>query len=257
MSSHFFDSHCHFDFDVFDQQRLDIWQQCQAKHIKQLMIPGVEPAQWKKSAEIANQYKGVVMSVGVHPWWVATTELPSLDQWQSAINHPLCVAIGECGLDAAIDTPMKQQCEVFEHHLGLAVDKNLPLIVHVRRTHNDTIRYLKRYRPAKGGVIHGFTGSEELAMEYWRMGFYIGVGGSISYPRANKTRTMVKNMPLEALVLETDAPDMPLHGQQGKANSPLFLPDIARVLAELRGDSVDTIAQQTTHNSQQLFQHSL
>lgn len=254
MPTTLFDSHCHFDFEVFNSERLDIWQACHAQGLKQLLIPGVEPKQWLISANIASQYDGIYTAAGLHPWWVSRAGLPEQDEWARVLSSPKCLAVGECGLDATIEAPLHYQGQILEQHLQMAVDLQMPLILHVRQTHNETLRYLKRYKPAKGGVIHGFTGSKELAMAYWRMGFYIGVGGSITYPRANKTRTMVQAMPLEALLLETDAPDMPLHDFQGSDNSPAQLLRIATTLAELRGDTLENIAQHTTQNSRHLFQ---
>ncbi len=118
---------------------------------------------------------------------------------------------------------------------------------------NETLQLLARLKPAGGGVIHGFTGSLDLARQYWALGFYLGVGGSITYPRANKTRQALASMPLESLLLETDAPDMPLNGFQGTPNSPLKIVNIAQALAALRTETIEDIARQTTENAHQLF----
>ncbi len=247
-----FDSHCHFDFAAFDLQREQIWQQCVEQNISRMLIPGTEPAQWPVASNIARTHQGVVMSAGIHPWWVSAAG-SRLPQDLSILDEPHCVAIGECGLDQAIDTPFERQVHIFEQHIHLAIERDMPLIVHVRQAHNDTIRLLKQYRPPKGGVIHGFSGSYELAKTYWQLGFYLGIGGSITYPRANKTREMVKAMPLESLVLETDAPDMPLYGFQGQANTPLKLIDVAQELSVLKSESLNIIAATTTHNAMSLF----
>ena len=248
-----YDSHCHFDADVFAPSRDAVWRDCQQVGIRQLLIPGTNPQQWRHATRLANVYEGIVMAAGLHPWWLASSSLPSVDEWQQYLQLPCCVAIGECGLDALIDVPMDQQRQVFVQHLQMAVELSMPLIVHVRACHNETLALLKEYAPASGGVIHGFTGSYELAMQYWRMGFYLGIGGSITYTRAQKTRAMAASVPLEALLLETDAPDMPLAGFQGQANSPLRLLDVAHQLAELRSESLAKVALQTTQNSCQLF----
>jgi TatD DNase family protein len=253
MPIQFFDSHCHFDFSVFDALRDDLWSECNAKGIKQLLIPGTEPNQWLKAHDIAQNMQGIVMAAGIHPWWSLSSGLPDMPSWAEMLERDTCVAIGECGLDARIDVPLDLQTEIFEQHLQLSVDMSMPLIIHVRETHNDTIRLLKKYRPPKGGVIHGFTGSQELAMQYWQMGFYLGVGGSITYPRALKTRKALASMPLESLLLETDAPDMPLLGHQGVPNTPLQIITIASTLADLRADSVEKIAMATCVNSSHLF----
>ncbi len=253
MSFSFFDSHCHFDFDIFDHDRELLWQDCLSYELKHLLIPGVSPLQWNKARALAKQYQGVYMSAGLHPWWVGSANLPNRQQWQSYLDDPDCVALGECGLDRMVETPLDLQLEVFEQHLQMAVDLAMPLIIHVRQTHNEILRYLKRYRPPKGGIIHGFSGSEALAREYWQLGFYLGVGGSITYERAQKTRRAIKAMPLEALVLETDAPDMPLYGYQGQRNTPLRVLEVARSLAQLRGCPLDHLARQTTANAKYVF----
>jgi len=248
-----FDSHCHFDFDVFADNRKSLWAQCQAKGIRQLLIPGVEPNQWSNAQSLCEQYQGVYTACGLHPWWVDKAQLPSSEKWQEMLNHPQCVAVGECGLDREINAPLDKQISIFEQHLVMATQLELPVIVHVRNTHNETIRLLKKYHLPSGGVIHGFTGSKELAMTYWQMGFYLGVGGSITYPRAKKTIAAIRHMPLESLLLETDAPDMPLCGRQGQTNSPLSLVDIAYSLAFIKGVTLEQVARITAQNSRLLF----
>jgi len=252
-----FDSHCHFDFSTFDGQRESLWSECVEVGISRLLIPGVGPQQWPKAYAIAQKYEGIVMAAGLHPWYVSDTHsstiLHNVDEWVALLQRRECVAIGECGLDKLIAVPLEKQQKVFEAHLAMAADCGMPLIIHVRQTHNETIRLLKKYTLANGGVIHGFTGSKELAMEYWRMGFYLGIGGSITYPRANKTRRMVQAMPLESLLLETDAPDMPLSAYQGEANSPLKLVEVAIVLSQLREQTLEHVVEQTTINANKVF----
>jgi TatD DNase family protein len=253
MSIQLFDSHCHFDFPVFDSSRKKQWSECNEQGVSQLLIPGVEPKQWSVARDISMTHQGIVMAAGLHPWWISSAELPLVEEWQNALSYSSCVAIGECGLDACIDVPMRQQVVIFERHLQLAMDYDMPLIIHVRQAHNELVRLLKRYRPAKAGVIHGFSGSLELAKTYWKMGFRLGIGGVITYPRAKKTRAVVAGMPLSSLLLETDAPDMPLQGFQGEENHPLRLLDVANTVATLRGEPLADIAAATTENTLRLF----
>jgi TatD DNase family protein len=259
----FMDSHCHLDFSNFDGCRDKLWAACRQKNIKSLLIPGVHPDQWLRSYELTKTLKGVKCSAGVHPWWIdkltdehlrdkgLSTAL--LNDLKRTVLQKNCVAIGECGLDKTITTNFKLQEIIFEQHIQYAFDTRLPLIIHVRKTQNETLQLLARYKPVGGGVIHGFTGSLELAQQYWALGFYLGVGGSITYPRANKTRQALTKMPLESLLLETDAPDMPLNGFQGEPNSPLKIINIAQELAKLREDTLENIALQTTKNAHLLF----
>jgi TatD DNase family protein len=258
----FFDSHCHFDFALFDGDRELIWRECNALGVAHLLIPGVAPEQWPLAAAIAQQHTNIYRGVGVHPFWVkpdvAAQELAqylaTIDfQLQQHSAQPTCVAIGECGLDASIATPMQLQQQVLAVHLQLAQQVSLPLIIHCRKAHNELLRQLKSYDLPAGGVIHGFSGSYELAASYWAMGLRLGIGGTITYERANKTRTAVQKLPLDALLLETDAPDMPLSGKQGERNSPAHIIAIAQTLADLRGEPLANIAAQTTLNARTLF----
>jgi TatD DNase family protein len=250
------DSHCHFDFDAFAEDRMQVWARCTAAGVSRMIIPGVSIPQWQSLFALVKNQPAWYAAVGVHPWWVRELAIDpaqlarAICEWAT---QDRCVAVGECGLDAVIETPLQQQELVFRAHLTAACELDLPLIVHARKTHADTLRLLKTFRPARGGVIHAFSGSEEIAREYISLGFCLGIGGTISYERAAKTRATVAAVPLEALILESDAPDMPLAGRQGQRNSPEFLPQLAGILAELRGITVEQIAEQTRRNTEQLF----
>lgn len=257
------DSHAHFDFpcfgaDIDDHKRAQIWQRCQGLGVQKLIIPGTHPEQWLRAQTISQAYTGLYFAVGLHPWWAnewQTKLAPGdlKDQIHSFIKNSQCVAIGECGLDKTIETPLAVQQEWLAAQLTIAHNYQLPVIIHSVKTHNEVIQQLKKMHHHCGGVIHAFNGSYEIAKAYWDMGFYLGIGGTITYPRANKTREGVKKMPLESLLLETDAPDMPLNGRQGEANSPEFLPEVAQCLAQLRNVDFETIAAQTTENTLKLF----
>lgn len=265
-----FDSHCHFDFAAFDADRDCVWQACRENAITHLLIPGVCPEQWRHARNIAETYSSLFYAVGIHPWWIekltheecenALTIQTLLEYFiaDSKLNSA-CRAIGETGLDACISTPLTQQIPLLEQHFSLAQHFNAPIILHSRKTHNEILSLIKQFALTSGGVIHGFSGSYELAKRYWDHGFHLGIGGTITYERAKKTRDAVKKMPLASLVLETDAPDMPIAGQQGQRNSPQYLRKIFDVLCELKTENktpnnpVD-IAQVLFENTQKLFQ---
>ncbi|HWV15633.1 MAG TPA: TatD family hydrolase [Cellvibrio sp.] len=254
----FFDSHCHFDFPAFAEDRDTVWQACLAHGVKGLVIPGVEPGQWPLAAQLCEKNESMFYGAGIHPWWIE--RLPHIqekgfieDSLRQQLADRKCVAIGECGLDAMIATPLSDQLSVFHCHLQLASQLRLPLIIHCRKAHNELLQQLKKFSLSATGVVHAFSGSSELAGSYWAMGFCLGIGGTITYARAEKTRAAVKHLPIEAIVLETDAPDMPLQGQQGQRNSPVNIPFIAQALAEIRGESVEYIARQTSANARRLF----
>jgi TatD DNase family protein len=270
----FFDSHCHLDFAAFDVDRAAVWKACNAQGIRRLMIPGVSPSQWQNAARLCGQYDGFFYSVGIHPHWIeqqpwfdsaAGVGLPdtlqdellgSIQNEFALVENPpgsRCLAIGECGLDNLIAVPSRVQEQLLMIHIELANRLRKPLIVHCVRAHNELIALLKRHQPGFGGVIHAFSGSYEMARQYVDLGFYLGVGGTITYARAQKTRATIANIPLSFLVLETDAPDMQVSGQQGLRNSPLSLVAIAQTLAELRGLPIEAIAHATWENTCRLF----
>lgn len=250
------DSHCHFDFDAFDADRASVWARSRARGVTGMIIPGVSIEQWDTLFELVNGEADWYGAVGLHPWWIKDLAVADDELSQRLADNAgrkRCVAIGECGLDKGIEVPLPRQESVFRLQLSVACEFDLPLIIHVHRYHAEVLRILKEVQPARGGVIHAFSGSEEIASEYWRLGFYLGVGGTITYERAAKTRRAVAAAPMESLLLESDAPDMPLCGRQGQRNSPELLPDIAAALAELRCMRVEDVARQTRQNTQRLF----
>lgn len=253
-----FDSHCHFDFADFDDQRELIWSKAQSLGITRLLIPSVNPDTWHQAKQISATFSGIVWSAGLHPWWIKSfLENHTLDhlvrRLDSAIEDKRCIAIGETGLDALIDLKLSTQLEFFQCHIDAAKKFAKPLIVHSRKTHADIMDMIKKNQLRSGGAIHAFSGSYEQAKAFVDIGFYLGVGGIITYERAHKTREAIKKIPLEYLLLETDAPDMPLQGQQGIVNSPINLLKIAESLAELKQLKIDKITEQTTNNAERLF----
>lgn len=267
----FFDSHCHFDFAVFDADRDAVWQRAQALKVAGLIIPGVEPGQWPKAKRLSQTLPGCYFALGIHPWWISkiATDLETLAMYAQQIETLLdedkaegeskCVGVGEAGLDKTIieTTPLEEQLALFSWHIDLANQFHLPLIVHSVRTHNELIAHCKKHRPLFGGVVHAFNGSYETAMQLIDLGFYLGVGGTISYERAHKTRTTFARVPLDSVLLESDAPDMPLCGHQGERNSPENAPRIAALFSELRTEPDEIIQQTLWENNRRLFGISL
>lgn len=252
----YIDSHCHFDFDAFAHDRRDIWARCARGGVTGLVIPGVCSDQWPRAAKLAAELASAHFGIGLHPWWLAAMDTrpePLHAALREALDQFRPAAVGEFGLDKLIDTPMQTQEAVAAVHLRLAREYNLPVIIHCVRAHERLLALLKAHPVPRGGVIHAFSGAPQVAEQYWQKGFRLGIGGTITYPRASKTRRAVQALPLSALLLETDAPDMPLHGRQGQRNSPEHLPEVARTLAELRDEPLADIARQTTANVRALF----
>lgn len=248
------DSHCHFDFDAFSSQRAQHWQQAQQVGVHRLVIPGVAEDQWPHLPKLCEEYNGLYYGLGLHPWWLAN----ATTHWQEHLRDALerksvhCVALGEIGLDSSRSVTAEHQETALVAQLKLANEFALPVLLHSHKTHDRVLKWLRRY-PVVGGIIHGFSGSLQEAKAFWALGIHLGVGGTITYPRANKTRQAIAAMPLESLVLETDAPDMPLSGFQGQDNHPKQLPLVLDALAELHQQEADKIAPQLEKNVAELF----
>lgn len=251
----FSDSHCHFDFSAFDDDRAQVWAHCQQQGVARLIVPGIHPAQWQQLPAFCRQHSGIFYAAGLHPCWI-TDALPLDEQtFKTTIaahySNDACIAIGECGLDKKIALPLDQQLKIFHWHCQVAEALNAPLIMHCLKFHSELLAVLKHYKVR--GVVHAFSGSRELARQYTDKGFLLGVGGVITWARAAKTRDAIHHTPLEFLLLETDAPDMPLAGQQGQRNSPLHIPEVAAQLAQLKGIPLQVVARQCERNLDRLF----
>lgn len=250
------DTHCHLDFPVFDSGRAALLAECRQLGVGEYIIPAVGEENWGRVMALAAEHDGISYALGVHPWYVGGQTPAVLTRLQQRLaERPRgLVAVGECGLDLRSHVPQEGQLEMFEAQVELAKEHELPLIVHSVRANDTVAKILRRLRPACGGVIHAFSGSLQQAEAFWQLGFRLGIGGVISFERANKTREAVRDMPLEALLLETDAPDMPLQGQQGAPNTPANLPIIAQLLADLRQQPLAHVASVLHESTLRTFQ---
>lgn len=257
----FTDSHCHIDFTEFDENREQLLAQCYSANITKIIVPAVSPFTWQTLLNISNKDKSncqLLPCLGIHPWYLNDLNDSHLSQLETTIaeNKQQLIAIGETGLDGVIakeQNNLTQQQEFFEFHIQMANQYSLPLIVHHRRTHQEILQQLKLTPVENYGIIHAFSGSYQQGKAYIDLGFKLGIGGTITYPRAEKTIKAVKRFPIEALVLETDAPAMPLFGMQGQANSPLNLLTIFDRLAEIRIEPKKELAEAIEQNIEQVF----
>lgn len=253
------DSHCHIDLPAFDADRAQVIQTCSDLQIERLLVPGLSLEQAESLLDLKQQFPIIDIAFGLHPYFLKSLNAQQRQSLQDkftdyTLQHQRSiVAIGECGLDASLPLPMDYQQEMLSFQIALAAQLNKPLVLHHRQSHNELIRMLKQQRFSNGGVIHAFSGSKQIAHSYIDMGFYLGVGGTITYPRAKKTRETIQNVALEHLLLETDSPDMPLHGHQGKRNSPTQLPLVVAALSALKQIDERMISEQTTANYMKLF----
>jgi TatD DNase family protein len=261
------DTHCHLDAAEFDADRGAVRAQARAQGVALCVIPAVERSHWSALAQLAAQ-QGDAYALGIHPLYVphaSEEDLLALDQaLTERQGDPRLVAVGEIGLDffvpALCEPAMRERQWLFyTAQLKLAQKHQLPVILHVRRSADLLLKGLRQC-PVVSGIAHAFNGSSQQAGHFVAMGFALGFGGALTYERALQLRRLACDLPLAALVLETDAPDMPPHwlyqtaeqralGQAQGRNSPSELPRIAQVLADLRGLALYDLAQASTRNA--------
>ncbi|MEH4801253.1 TatD family hydrolase [Atlantibacter hermannii] len=256
MTRRFIDTHCHFDFPPFtgnEGSALDLAAQA---GVEKIIVPAVDENRFGIVLDLAARYPALYAALGLHPMVIENhTEAALAELERRLAQRPeKLVAIGEIGLDLYREDPQFDRQEWFlDRQLQLAKRYDLPVILHSRRTHDKLAMHLKRHNLPRTGVVHGFAGSLQQAERFIALGYKIGVGGTITYPRASKTRDVMAKLPLEALLLETDAPDMPLNGWQGQPNRPERIALVFDTLCELRREAPGDIAAAIRENTLQVF----
>jgi TatD DNase family protein len=252
----FIDSHCHLDASEFGDAAERIAEEARAEGVSWIVVPAVERANFETVAHLSATLPSCVHALGIHPMYVPDASEDDLsllrERVQRALGDPRFVAIGEIGLDFFIPelttAPLRAKQEFFySEQLKIAREFDLPVILHVRRSQDTLLKYLRRIR-VRGGIAHAFNGSQQQAQAFIDLGFVLGFGGAMTFTRALQIRRLAASLPLSALALETDAPDISPAWLHPAKNSPAQTPRIAAVLAELRGQSLSEIAQQTTRN---------
>ncbi|AWH22017.1 TatD family hydrolase [Stenotrophomonas sp. ZAC14D2_NAIMI4_6] len=247
------DSHCHLDASEFDPDRDAVIARAQAAGVQAQVVPAVTAASWPKLRQVCQQAPGLYPAYGLHPMFLAEHRPEHLQQLRDWIERERPCAIGECGLDFfAGDLDMQAQQDYFLGQLQLAREFDLPVIVHARKAVDAVITAIRRIGGLRG-VVHSYSGSPEQAVQLHKQGFLLGLGGPLTHERAQRLHRLVRDMPLEQLLLETDAPDQPDAGIRGQRNEPARLAVIARHVAALRGVAVDAVAQATADNARRLF----
>ena len=248
-----FDTHCHIDVQAFEQDRKEVLSQCQAKGINEILVPAIERQSWDHLLQVCKQHTGLYPALGLHPVFITQHQAQHLEQLEQYIDRQQPVAVGEIGLDFYLkELDKDRQQQVFEAQLAIAQSANLPVVLHVRKAHEQVLGLLKKYK-LKGGFAHAFNGSEQQAQQYIELGFKLGFGGTLTYEGSSKIRRLAKTLPLESMVLETDAPDMVVASHRGGRNSPAYLTDCLDVLAEIRDLSKQEIAKVTTMNAKKVL----
>ena len=251
------DSHCHLDFESFDQDREQVLANAAEAGITRLINPGINLEASQRALALARQCPGVYAAVGYHPYDAAEVNQQTLAILTGLAKQPEVVAIGEIGLDYHRDRSSKvDQTRAFEAQLDLAKSLNLPVIIHQRDAAQDTMSMLRQWGVGgnhPGLVLHAFSGDEVMVEEAVALGFYIGIGGPITFKNAKKLPDIVRTIPLNHLLIETDAPFLSPHPHRGKRNEPARLVLIAQELARLFGLSLDVLANQVRNNTEALF----
>lgn len=247
------DSHCHLDAPGFDPDRGAVIDRARAAGVRTQVVPAVEAVQWPRLREVCRIADGLHPAYGLHPMYLASHRPEHLQDLRGWLERERPVAVGECGLDyyvEGLDPAAQQVC--FEGQLRLAREFDLPVIVHARRAVDAVIASLRRIGGLRG-VIHSWSGSEEQARQLWKLDFMLGIGGPVTYERARRLRRLVATMPLEHLLLETDAPDQPDAGIRGQRNEPARLAAVLDAVAALRDQPREEVARATAANAARLF----
>lgn len=248
------DSHSHVDVSEFDADRAQVLARARAAGVSRQVVPAIALVGFDQLRDVCRDESGLYPAYGLHPMYLADHRPEHLDALRAWIERERPVAVGECGLDFFVDgLDAETQRFYFRNQLELARDFDLPVILHARRALDEVIAALRGIGNARG-VVHSFSGSEEQARQLWKLGFCIGLGGPVTYGRARRLRGIAATMPLEFLLLETDSPDQPLLGHQGRRNEPALLREVCECIAALRGVAGEEIASATTRNAERLFQ---
>ena len=251
------DTHCHLDAHEFGGESVEQARKARAQGVGMIVIPAVETANFSVVADLAAGVDNGCYALGIHPIYVPNAKEDDLlllrQRVEAALADPRFVALGEIGLDFFIpmltEPAMRdKQIFFFREQLKIARDFELPVLMHVRRSQDVVLKHARQIRPA-GGIAHAFNGSFQQAQGYIDLGFKLGFGGAMTFTRALQIRRMAAELPLEAIVLETDAPDISPSWIHPGRNSPDQIPRIGAVLAGLRGISVDEVATATTANA--------
>ena len=254
----FIDSHAHLDSADFDADRPAVIERAKTAGVTRVLAigSGTGPGTLDCAIKLAEAFEGLDASIGIHPHEAALATEEDFRLLAELAQHPAVIAWGEIGLDFHYDhSPRDVQREVFARQLKLAAEQELPVILHTREAEEDTLKLLKENwgQPGIGGILHCYSGSLELAQAGLEMGFLISFSGMLTFPKARNVREVAEQVPMERLLIETDAPFLAPVPHRGKRNEPSFVVETAKAMAELKETSVEAIGRQTSENYRRLF----
>jgi TatD DNase family protein len=247
------DSHVHLDDDAFAVDRDAVIERASRAGIETMIVPAVDADSWPRIKALCANRAGLYPAFGLHPMFLPNHLPAHVDALSEWLDEGHTVAVGEIGLDFHMEgLDHELQRYYFLRQLELARERDLPVIVHARGALEEVSLTLRRTGGLRG-VVHSFSGSEQQARQLWEIGFHLGIGGPVTYPRAQRLRRIVAQMPIEFLLLESDAPDQPDAAHRGERNEPARVAEVASCIAELRGEPVADIAAATSANAHRLF----
>jgi TatD DNase family protein len=244
------DTHCHLDAEEFGDTQADIVREAYAVGVKRIIVPSVARANFDIVHSLCEQYPNCAPAYGIHPMYTDTAMPDDLLVLRNYLQQHRPIAVGEIGMDFFINHYDQARQEFFfVEQMKLAREFDLPVLLHIRKATDTILKNLRQHK-VRGGIAHAFNGSRQQADEFIKLGFKLGFGGAMTYSRATKLRELAATLPLESIVLETDAPDIPPDFlERGRPNKPEYVAGIAEILAKLRGISTAEVAQVTTANA--------
>lgn len=247
------DAHCHLDFSAFNDDRDAMFSRAREAGVGHFMVPGTTRERWPDVLAL-NSRSEVSISLGLHPNFMEEHEEGDVEALGALLDdHPEVTALGECGIDARFEESLDAQWRLFNAQLRLAKTRRLPVVIHCVHANDKVSKRLRELDLPAGGLIHAFAGSPDQAWKFLDLGFVVGLGGAVTYERAQRLWRAVRRLPEDGFVLETDSPDMPLCGYQGQRNEPARITQVRDVVAKLRGTTPDAIAEQSTATAQRVF----
>lgn len=248
------DTHAHLEMSAFDRDRDAVIRRAQDDGVRYIITVGTTLAECRKAVDIAGRYEGVYAVIGIHPHEVKRIDGRTYDTLRELAKSPKVVAYGEIGLDFFRNlSPRNWQIQRFEEQLEVADALGLPVVIHDRDAHRETLNALKRWPGRRRGVIHCFSGDEAMARQCLDLGFYISIPGTITYDRNERLRSIVRNLPLASLLVETDCPYLTPVPKRGRRNEPSYVLYTARLVSEIKGLPFEEVARATSEGAKALF----
>ncbi|MEW6645774.1 MAG: TatD family hydrolase [Pseudomonadota bacterium] len=248
------DTHCHIDVEEFAADRAQVLTRARAAGVVRQVVPAIHQPGWEFLRALCRWEADLLPALGMHPIYLDVHRPEHLSELRSLLADEPPVAVGEIGLDYFVEgLDRAAQQALFEAQLRLAAEFALPVLLHVRKAHDEVLATLRRLRFSQGGIAHAFSGSRQQAEQYLDLGFKLGFGGTLTYERSSRIRALARELPLAAIVLETDAPDIVTAAHRGERNSPEYLPEVLAALAEVRGEEAAVLAAATTANARSVL----